>query len=292
MKLTAAAAAGATVLQTDYLACSVSVGSMLVLNSGAANSELVVVTGFGSLLLAAPLQFDHAVGEPVVPQIGGIAGQESSKQSLSTGAIAGIATGAAVVLFFAILAAVAYACSRKASPPPARTGPEGSVTVYRQEGWVSRARRSIRGSLVAVKLQQGFTPVPPPPPPAGTLRRHLFSTQELTKGVASTEYLTKGISPVNPADVSAGLTIPEGGFGTAVDPRGQQHRVARARVIRAPNEWLRHGRPTHSRRTCGRVVGQEGRGSAQFTQHTHGWDRKGNGEHEHLMRSTCMQGAS
>ena len=43
-----------------------SVGDAIIINPGGSNEETNQIVGFGSFILAAPLQFDHEAGEPVV----------------------------------------------------------------------------------------------------------------------------------------------------------------------------------------------------------------------------------
>ena len=41
-------------------------GDLIRINPGGENQEDNLVAGFGSLLMATPLQFDHVIGEPVI----------------------------------------------------------------------------------------------------------------------------------------------------------------------------------------------------------------------------------
>lgn len=41
------------------------VGDAIVINPGGANEETKIIAGFGSILLASPLEFDHTTGEPI-----------------------------------------------------------------------------------------------------------------------------------------------------------------------------------------------------------------------------------
>lgn len=63
--LSASASAGSTTLQVTSNQ-GFYPGDAIRINPGGANQEDNTVTGFGSLLLASPLQYDHQAGEPVV----------------------------------------------------------------------------------------------------------------------------------------------------------------------------------------------------------------------------------
>lgn len=84
------------------------------IDPGAANQEDRTITGFGSLILDSPLQFDHNVGEPVAllssapaPSVGGIAEQPAAAALPTTGPgrdISVYAVGAFVALLTAACA--------------------------------------------------------------------------------------------------------------------------------------------------------------------------------------------
>ena len=61
MVLLLAAAVGSRTLHMDYRACGLVVGSSVMINDGEYNQEQAEVVGFGSLLLAEQLRFDHQV---------------------------------------------------------------------------------------------------------------------------------------------------------------------------------------------------------------------------------------
>ena len=65
MELSAAAAAGSSTLEVAAVLKGVAIGAALVVACGASNEERVTVSGFGSILLSAPLAYDHAEGETV-----------------------------------------------------------------------------------------------------------------------------------------------------------------------------------------------------------------------------------
>jgi CSLREA domain-containing protein len=84
--LTAPATVGATEIQVDSTA-GFAAGDHIVINPGGSNGEANQITGFGSLLLATPLQFSHQAGESVVKvtPISVIWGDVDCSTSLSIG---------------------------------------------------------------------------------------------------------------------------------------------------------------------------------------------------------------
>ena len=63
--LSADAGAGSAAIQVSSIQ-GILVGDLIRINPGGENQEDNLVEGFGSLLLATPLQFDHVIGEPVI----------------------------------------------------------------------------------------------------------------------------------------------------------------------------------------------------------------------------------
>ena len=123
-----------------------------------------------------------------------------------------------VTLCCLLWALVALVCARRSRK---FTNEERSAKLYDQATWTTRVRRSVRGSLVTLKVPFVAAAVPPPPPPA--------APKEL--GAAP---LAPSKGGVDPATMGAGLSIPEGGAGPTRAARTYQgdSPVAITRVAR------------------------------------------------------------
>jgi hypothetical protein len=117
MSLTADAAAGDTRLHTTTVPACVEVGTELLLSEGRANAESIIVAGFGSILIAAPLQFNHSAGASLgvwfspppsppappwaPPRIEEFASEQSTDGGSSSAALAALAVLALPIIFLA-----------------------------------------------------------------------------------------------------------------------------------------------------------------------------------------------
>ena len=95
-------------------AAAFGVGDYIRINPGMPNEEDNQITGFASILLASPLQFDHQAGEPIIllqapPAVGGIVEIQVSGSGSAVDSAAGSSGGSAVPNYIALAGLAAMA---------------------------------------------------------------------------------------------------------------------------------------------------------------------------------------